>query len=469
VIKLKKIIGHLEDGVYKTIEDTLVKNKADNFLYLFKSYRTDVKDPEIIKNLDLNSNSFYVLKSRLYDKIQGHLSGYINISKEELLKKLNGISLMCFTEPREVVMAYLHKLEKDLLEFDMHNELIVVYSALKKINLYSERYFHYSQLFNKHIAFSLSLEKSEEILGNFNRIFGQYNFSRDPKLLDTLLFIRKDITDHYNLNPSRQIEIIQNFIELQLCIFCNSDLNSQTNVEELLKNTKKIIDELPDSSSYKTWLPALDYLFFEYYRKTGQTKNTGIYFEKVDSTAQNILLYTHICNTSKFLLSRIAFLREQGRTKDLLEEKAKITKLDPDDTHAKVLLGIYNAMISYYGGNLKEAANKLNEVLNENSFKDYFHINTDVKLTLAFIYLNNKGYDLADSIVKSIYRKIKTEKIENYNNVLSLVKVFEYEIKEGSGKVTEKQKDDFTLFTARNKNENELLQHILFELKKKYG
>ena len=78
MIKLKEIIGQLQEDTYRAIEKTLLKNKADNFVLLLQSYRKrDVADNEILKQLDINSNSFYVLKSRLYDKIQESLS--INI------------------------------------------------------------------------------------------------------------------------------------------------------------------------------------------------------------------------------------------------------------------------------------------------------------------------------------------------------------------------------------------------------
>jgi hypothetical protein len=468
MLKLKKTISQLDQEIFKSIEETLIKNKADNFLFLFQSYKKELKDGDITKALNLNSNSFYVLKSRLYDKIQDHLSGDIYLNREELLKKLHRIPEMCLGEPREITTAFLQKLEKDLLEFDMHNELLLVYSALKKTHLYSEKYFHYSQLYNKHIAFSLSLEKSEEILGSFNRILGQYNFSRLPKLIDSLLFLRRDISDHYALNKSRQIEIIKNVIELQLCIFCNTRLSKENNIEELLNHTQKIINELPESSSHKTWMAALDFLYFEYYFKIKQTKLAQSYYEKVNSKLGTLLLYTNICNTSRFLVSKIAFLQENGRTSELLKEGALILIYDGEDVHTKVLLGIYHSMICYYSGKYKETSVKLNELLNENSFKDYFHINTDIKLTLAFIYIILKDYDLAESITKSIYRKIKTEKIENYSNVLDLIKVFDADIKQNNGKITQRQKDDITLFAARNINESEVLQHLQAELKNKY-
>ena len=469
MIKLKKIIAHLNESVYKTVEDTLVKNKADNFLFLLQSYRnTEIKDSEIAKTLNINSNSLYVLKSRLNDKIQEHLSGDIYSNKEDVLKQLHQIPEICFGASREVATTYLQKLEKDLLLFDMHNELLVVYSALKKIHLYSDKYFHYSQLYNKHTAFNISLEKCEEILGNFNRVLAQYNFSRSPKLLETLLFLSKEVSDHFSLNPSRQIELIKNIIDLELAVFFNKSGNSEINIAEALLHTEKTLTDLPDSSLHKKWIHAVNYLSFEYFRKMGQQQRAQIYFDKLVPLTDTLLLYTNVCLTSKFLISKLCFMQDQGRIEELIEEDTKSLLLDNDDTHATVLLGIYNAMLSYYRKNYKEAAARLNEIINSNSFKDYFHINTDVKLTLAFFYITLKEYDLADSLLKNIYRKIKSEEMNNYTNVLDLIKIFNADIKQ-NGKVTAKQKDDYILFQARNVNESKLLSHLEYELKKKYS
>lgn len=469
MIKLKKIIGSLDEGVYRAIEDGLIKNKADNFLCLFQSYRNkDSKDEEIIQTLNINSNSFYVLKSRLYDKIQDHLSGDIHSDKEEVIKQLHQIQEMCYTSPREVTMAFLHKLEKDLLFYDMHTELLMVYSALKKINLYSEKYFHYSQLYNKHIAFGLSFEKSEEILGSFNVALAQYNFSRSPKQLETLMFLQKGISDHYALNPSRHIEIIKNIIEVQLNVFCNVK-NKELSSEEILIQTQKIVNDLPVSSPGKSWKPALDYLFFEYYHKMGHSKQSQIYFDSVNANLNSLLLYTNMCLSSVFLISKISFLQENDKIALLEEDHDKALLYDTEDTHSKVLLGIYRSMLLYYKGQYKEAAVKLNEILNMNSFKDFFHINTEIKLTLAYFYILMKEYDLADNILKNIYRKIKAEQPDNYANVLDLIKVFGADIKQNGGKPTSKQKDHFALFMARNINENKLLSYLVFELKKKYA
>jgi len=469
VIKLKKTISHLDEGVYQKVEAALIKNKADNFLFLFRSYREDlIDDQKISETLELSSNSFYVLKSRLYDKIQEFLSGNLHSSKEEVTKLLHQIPEMCYGASREVATAFLEKLEKDLLYYDMHNELLVVYSALKKIHLYSEKYFHYSQLYNKHMAFSMSLEKAEELLGNFTRALGRYNFSRSSKMLEELQFLKKSIDDHFALSHSRQIEIIKNLAAVQLDLFCNIRSDDQS-TEERLRFTEKIINELPESSPYKSWSQALDYLCFEYYKRIDEQKQTLHYFQKVESGFKTLLLSTNICLTSCYLVSRIEYLQQQNNTDNLIEDYKKTILFDEKDTHAEVLLGIYRAMICYYKGAYKEAASELNAILNINSFKDYIHINTEIKLALSFIYLALKEYALTENILKNIQRKIKAEKLENYANVLDLIKVFNYDIKSNGKRPDSKQKDQFLLFNSKNERESKILNYLVFELKKKYS
>jgi hypothetical protein len=50
---------------------------------------------------------------------------------------------------------------------------------------------------------------------------------------------------------------------------------------------------------------------------------------------------------------------------------------------------------------------------------------------------------------------------------VSLLKVFDLEIK-GRGRVSDKQRDYFALFLARNTQESKILKHLLYELNKKY-
>ena len=471
MIKLKEIIAQLHDETYEAVEKTLLKTKADNFVLLLQSYRKgDISDQEISARLGINSNSFYVLKSRLYDKIQESLSADTFTTQENIIKQLLQVPEVCFNSPREIAIAFLQKLETELLRFDMHNELQIVYSALKKMHLYSDKYFYYSTLFNKHVAFGLSIEKAEETLGNFNRLLGQYDFSKSQELLDTLHFIKKEIINLYALNPSRQIEIIKNIIELQLVLFCSGNKSDEFDTEKLLLNTRKIFNELPITAAQKKWEIVLDYFYFEHCLSTFQNKAALQYYDKVNKQLSYFLLYNNICLSSKFLISKIKFCTEFNKMDEIAVNPNK-TKLlfDTADDNAKVLVGIYYAMLYFNRKNYKDAISSLNEIVNTFSFKDYFHENINVKLTLAYFYIVTENYDMAETTLKGISRKIKTESLGKYAHVLNLIKAFAIDInKINNGKSLSKKRDFLTLFLANNKGNTELLTHLIPELKRKY-
>jgi hypothetical protein len=468
--ELKKIITNLDEVTCKSLETDLLRNQGDNFLFLFKSYRENsMTDEKIIKKLKMNSNSFYVLKSRLHEKVKHHLVGNVTISQQDILKQMILIPEMCYDKPRILADTFLHKLEKDLAFYDMHHELLQVYGALKKIHIYSEKHFYYSQLYNRQVALSFCLEKSEEILGEFNRLLAQYNFSRSEELLEKLLFLRKEMVNNVALNPSRQIRIIKNTIELQLLIFCKTDLKYELNEVELLESTQKTIEELPLSSPYKKWGLILDFLYFEYYQKTGQLKHATDYFERTDAHMNNLFLYTGMCNTSRFLISKITFLVNTGKLKLLAHRDLESLRYSDEDMHTKVLLGIYSVMSLYYSRNINDAIEVLNQTIDLSSFKDYQHINLELKLTLVFLYIEAGNFEEAKVILARLQRNVTAKKSSNYAYIYNLFKLFASEIEENPKITLEERKDLFTLFVARNNGEYELLQHLMPVLNKKYS
>jgi hypothetical protein len=475
MIKLKEVIVQLEKENYFEIEKTLIKNKADRFLLLFQSYKnTSHTDKEIRQKLGVNANAFYVLKSRLYDKIQESLSCDMFIDQEKSIKLLLQVPEVCLNSPRETAIAYLEKLEKELNRFDLHNELLVVYSALKKMNLYSDKYYYYSQLYNKQVSYGLSLEKSEEVLGNFCRLLTQYDLSKSVELFDKLNFLKTEINNIYDLCPSRQIELIKNLIELQLIIFCPNNKSNTHSTSDLLKQTRIIFDDLPVSIIQKKWELALDYLCFEYYYSINSSQESLFYYEKVNAQFSNLLLYNHICFVSRFLISKIKFCEEQNIMSTLyLDTNKDAILFDPKDEHAQISICLYHSMIYFDQKKYKEAISLLVNVHNQYVLKNYSHLCLNIKLTLVYYYILAKEYDKALINLKTvnsiISRKIKATNTEDYNHISYLIKAFNLIIsKEALPKNIFKQRDFIILFIANNQKNNEFLAHLIPEFKRKY-
>ena len=87
------------------------------------------------------------------------------------------------------------KLEDDLKSNGMSGDLITVYSALKKIHLHTPKYYEYSQLYNKHLAYTMALEKAEELLGSFIKALSEYYLSKSVSIYELLHFIKMEIVN----------------------------------------------------------------------------------------------------------------------------------------------------------------------------------------------------------------------------------------------------------------------------------
>ena len=447
MIKLNKVINQLNKNTFDVIEHKLIQTKAENFLYLLREYKEGKSsEVDIMNNLNINHNSLYVLKSRLYDRIQEHLTTNVNPSKIDIYHQLGHINNMCYESSYDLVLAYLLKLEKDLLLHDMHIELLIVYRALKKIHYNTSKYYHYSQLHNKHTTFWLSIEKANDILCDFNLLLEEYDLSKSKEHIVKLNFLKKEIDNHFDLNPSKQIEIIKNISEIQLYIYCKITINSNKDIDDLLLETINLINQLSESSIQKKWIIAIYYLAFEYYKMIGKTIQASEYYEKTNPNIYNLLLYSNVSLVAKFLVSKINYLSQKKHCM-ILKEEIETELLYNNTMYSQIQLGLYNTMISYYSNDTKKATHILNDLLNNFSFKNYLHICMEIKFTLAFMYLKLNEFEMAESIITSIYKKIKTEKLLQYANALDLIKFFTLKFKSKKSAIkTEKQEELLQLF-----------------------
>ncbi len=469
MLKLKEVINQLNDKTYNILENKLMKTKADNFLYVLRSYREgEMTEENIANNLSISPNSVYVLKSRLYERIQDELTAKLNTSKGDIYAQLEKVHSICYNSPREITLAFLHKLEKTLLTLEMHNELLIVYAALKKIHYNTDKYFHYSQLHNKYISFWLSAEKANDILSDFNVQLELYDISKSVFQLDKLKFLRQEIAHHFSLNPSKQLEIIKNIIDIQLSIFCNINCSLDFDITDLLNDTLEKINQLPDSSPQKTWDKALNYLAFEYYSKNGQTNKAALFYEKTNLELHNLLLYSNIALVGNFLTSKITF-QSGKKDKPVFEDITATELLSNNTMYSQIKFDVYKAMFLNDAGEIKKAISTLNELLNKFSFKDHFHVHMEIKFTLAFFYLKINEVDMAEPLIVSIYKKIKTEKLIQYSNALDLIKFFNTFFKATTSNSKEvKQNEALMMFFARNKGDHEILYYLQSELENNY-
>src|SRR4030095_451045 len=135
--KLKNIIKQLSEKDFKTIYDSLLESSAEKSAYLLTGLRErQLSDSKIMVELEVNSNAYYTLRSRLNQKIEEYLLQQMESPRTTLLKKVATSNEILFTKKKAIAVATLRKLEKELLDYDLSNELTIVYKTLKKLHIH---------------------------------------------------------------------------------------------------------------------------------------------------------------------------------------------------------------------------------------------------------------------------------------------------------------------------------------------
>lgn len=460
--KLRKLVSELSQKDFESLEQELVENRSEKFLLLLQIFRTkSVKDKELLEKLHCNENALYVLKSRLYEKIRKHLvkgvpekqagSNHGSVSPTQLI----------FEQPRETAIAILLELEKKYIENDIPGELIEVYSALKKAHYNSEKYYLYSQLYNKHVAFTAAVEKAEDTLYHFNKNLSNYCFSRSERDLELLRVLKSEIRNIYALHQSHRIELIRNFIDIQVQLFTPIEPGEDESLEDLLTTSEKIITNFPNDKQLTYYKKVLDFFRFEYYHKIRESRKAAHYFDLVNAIGPSWLLMSPVCQAYRFLLSKIRFLARNHRINEL-REKETAGQVDNYDFFTEVIIRLYNAVSKFYTGQSKEAASTLNDLLNEASFKDFFHMETEIKFTLAYIYIHLEEFDLAENLMKSVMRKLNDSKKEGYMHVKAFHKFLSLLIDDDKSAGSKKKiRAAFDLFNLQNNDARRICEFLL--------
>ena len=252
MIKLRNIISQLSVEDFEGFGDQLLENKADKYNRLLVFYREDyLTDTEVAKELDASANAYYTIKSRLFQKVQNFLLEKVDGPKVDLLRKVANIPRLMFGLQKSTASAILLKLEKDLLEYDMPNELATVYNALKKMNLHTPKYYHYTQLYNKHIAYTVAFDKVESLLSDFHKHLGDYNATKDSSILDVLVLIKRESHNACRLYESHHLRVFNDMVDISFGLFVpvEDEKIEDAPLEDMLNNIKDTIQTYPKDTT----------------------------------------------------------------------------------------------------------------------------------------------------------------------------------------------------------------------------
>ncbi|GJM62099.1 MULTISPECIES: hypothetical protein [Persicobacter] len=443
--KLKNIIRQLSEKDFNAVYNSLIDSNAEKSAYLLKSMREkSLPDSKIMEELEVNTNAYYTLRSRLNQKIEEYLLQQMENPRTDILKKVANINEIIFTKKRAIAIATLKKLEKELLDYDLSNELTIVYKSLKKLQVHSPDYFNYSQLYNRHVAYMLAVDKAEDLVADYFKKYGHYTLTQGPTDLLELSLINKEVNSTCSLYDSHRLYVYKSCINIWHRLFVEPDENVSEEelepVEDMLLKVDKILDEYHLDSIYYHLRVVFEYLKLEYYNHYHVFRKAEKYFEEVNENIPTLMSnYSLFTFPSHFLNTKLERALRLGNEQELYEENDAIFAIyEPDMQDIPKLLNYiaYRALSCYYAGKYSEAARWINNLLNEVSLKKYPMAQLEIKVLLALQYCLMNDFDLFNQLINSIQRQIRILGKDNVEPILSFTKALKIAISE-----TKRQKE----------------------------
>ena len=401
----------------------------DKGAQLFEMLLNDVDDEEIKGILALSANAYSTLRSRLHAKVQNHLIALSDSPKADVLNKLLSIGDIIFTQEPTIALTTLKKLERELIRFDLSNELTVVYKYLKKLHLNTDGYLHYSKLYNRHVAYSLALDKAEDLLAKYYKAYGYYYVMRDSSKKLELTAIFEEMKNVSTLYRSHRMFV--HFAALQIIhrLFVDKEvyeLYELEPIEDVLVQVDDTFRKYPKDDIYTHLQLLFSYIRFEYYYKHGIIAKAMVFVKEVNSQLSNLLIhYENYSFPAQFLVGNLQLmLTGQLNSHEIDNHKVfKDFSLENSSTPAKVVYYIYRALTSYYSKDYSSASKWLFDLNNEVSFKDHNEMLMEVKCLTAYIKFLQKDNVLFKQNLTSAQRALRIAGAENVPHLAAFIKM----------------------------------------------
>jgi hypothetical protein len=429
MLNLKSIVQQLKKEDYELLSASLRENNAEKFsLLLFLMKEDRLSEKEMAERLLVNINTYYTLKSRMYKRIQDFLSAKPSASKTDILQRVAAIPELVYNTPRDTALALLSKLEKDLAGHDMPYELTNVYSAQKKLHLNSPKYYEYEQLYNRHVAYTLALDKAQDTLAGFIKKLGEWYISRDILLPELLRMIKNEMAALCRLYDSHHMVVYRNLLDIHFALFVPlpDAIKNDAPLPDMLNETERIILSYPKDTTYQYLHRVVGLLWFEYYHKIKEVKKEDQYFDTVKNNLPVLVEYSFCCLAAPCMLSITERCLLNGNANHLYTEyKDLFADYQPNKENVPNYL-MYNKFLAagaFYAEKYNEAAALLNELLNTIVFKNLAYSEAEIKLFLILCLSMQNKYDIAHTILKSVSRKVREMNKEDYPQIPVMIKI----------------------------------------------
>lgn len=469
---LNKTIKKLSEDEYQALLNQVSGNKKNKpFIVLETTRKKDVADSEMMELLQVNASTYYTLKSRLNSKIAAILSRNVENPISALIDEVTRVPANLYGTNKDFSIRALKELEKQLIEYDLSGELITVYRTLAQLHLYSEEFTHYDNLYKKHVAFSLAVTKAEGLFYQFLRKAGSYQLSKSETDRESLLRIKREISNICELYDSHRLFIIYNIVKLYYMMIAKHSVEGlrakELEVDSVLQEMNRIFQKYHLDTFYQNIKFITDFIYFEYYQTTGNQVRADHYFarsaEKMPELCSKHILSFHI---TFFLESRIAKFINDGNIEALSSFNEKILQsieVDQSEVWQYVTLRRYTAISKFYQKDYQGAAKTMNDLRNKLSLKGYLFTDVECKLFQALQYCIMGEDGLCSQILSSLKRQIR-EHDDQFTSIRLFIKLLKSAMKPADyRKKIKKINELWNEFRESNTGANAILKNVVLD------
>ena len=434
---LSKTIKKLTDDEYQQLlQEVSGKKKNKPFLVLETTRQREVEDSEMMDILQVNPSAYYTLKSRLNSKIAAILSKKVQNPIQTLMDEVSRVPAHLFGNNREFSVRALRELEKQLIEYDLNAELILVYKTLAQLHLYSEEYDVYETKLNKHVAFSLAVSKAEGLFFRFMKKLGVYQLNGMESDLEEVIMLKRELSNICELYDSHRLYVLYNIAHIYYLCNVPHKLDGlkarELEMESVLQKMSQIFESYPMDTFYQNIKCITDMLYFEYYVRTQNIVRADYYLQRIHQILPD-LTEKHMMNffVVQFLRSKVMKYQVDGNIDQLQYYADKLEKycdIDLNEEYHYISMKRYLATVKFYQRDFQGAARKINELRNQVSLKHYLYTDIDSKLFQALQYCIMGDDSLCMQIISSLKRQIREQDAE-YESARFLMKLLKTALK----------------------------------------
>lgn len=417
--KFKTLIQQLSDKDYEAIRRSLIDNHAGKSVTLLETVRKhNPTDESLMKTLNTKGNAYYALRSRLNQRIEAYLVQQMENPRTDIMRKVMMINEVMFTKSPEIAIATLKKLEKELIEYDLSNELTVVYKSLKKLTMHGPEHFQYSQLYNRHIAYTLALDKAEDMLAEYLKKYGEYLLNGDEEMKLQLTLMKREMRNVCALYPSHRLFILNNCLDIFHRLFViDEQSDDETPTEDLLISSEKILASYPKDSTYFHLKTVFDFFWVSYYEHFGVHRKVENYFAEVNIRSPLLLSnFQHFTFPSNFLILKLKRAIRRGVEWELHGQNTSLYEdlyIDKNDVPQYYVHATYFALCAYLASDFKEAIRWLTELVNDVNWKQFPKAMLEARMMLVFLHFMVREPEYLNVASSSIQRQIRVIGKEN--------------------------------------------------------